>query len=281
MAKTARKAAPKRGAKKPAKKTAHKATAKKATTKQPADETAKSAVPGKGDKPDDPFGDHAWLSAQRSKGRAAPAMEAYVLPESREEAVTGLKVGELESMISGAVTLALEDKRRGAPKGNRFWEARSSHGRKPKFAKASELEDACMQYFEWVEEHPLHEEVLVTHMGDVFHDTKTKMRAMTLEGLCLFIGIAPQTWREWRGSPATPTNPAAPGRKDLSAVMEWVENVIRTQKFEGAAAGFLNANIISRDLGLADRSAATMEAGDTLAQFLTTIAQAPLFGRGA
>ena len=33
-----------------------------------------------------------------------------------------------------------------------------------------------------------------------------------------------------------------------------MEQIIRTQKFEGAAAELLNPNIIARDLGLADRS---------------------------
>ncbi|SMP36850.1 terminase small subunit, partial [Shimia sagamensis] len=50
------------------------------------------------------------------------------------------------------------------------------------------------------------------------------------------------TWREWRKS-----------RKDLSSVMTRVEQIIRQQKFEGAAAELLNPNIIARDLGLADK----------------------------
>lgn len=227
---------------------------------------------------DDKFGDKAWLSKRRTavRGGGLPPLEpAYVLPESRHEPAAGLTVGEIESMVAGAVTTALEDKRRGAPKGNRFWEMRSSHGRKPKFAKAEDLRAACCEYFEWVEEHPLHEEVLVSHKGETVHETVAKMRPMTLEGLCIFLDIDVTTWALWR-------KPAEEGgRKDLFGVIGWVENVIRTQKFEGAAAGFLSANIISRDLGLADRTASTLEAGDTLAQFLTQVAQQPLFGRRA
>ena len=33
-----------------------------------------------------------------------------------------------------------------------------------------------------------------------------------------------------------------------------VEDIIRTQKFEGASAELLNVSIIARDLGLADKS---------------------------
>ena len=36
-------------------------------------------------------------------------------------------------------------------------------------------------------------------------------------------------------------------------VIERIEQTVYSQKFEGAAAGLLNANIIARDLGLADR----------------------------
>lgn len=36
-------------------------------------------------------------------------------------------------------------------------------------------------------------------------------------------------------------------------VTTYVEEIIRTQKFEGAAVGAFNANIIARDLGLSDK----------------------------
>lgn len=38
----------------------------------------------------------------------------------------------------------------------------------------------------------------------------------------------------------------------LSPIINRVERLIWQQKFEGAAAGLLNANLISRELGLAD-----------------------------
>lgn len=126
-----------------------------------------------------------------------------------------------------------------APKGNKFWEARSSHGANPKFAHESDLWDACLQYFEWVHDNPLHEGKVVA--GKV--TSVPKMRAMTIVGLCVFLDISHSTWKEWRKS-----------RNDLSAIIERVEQIIRTQKFEGAAAELLNPNIIARDLGLADNT---------------------------
>lgn len=134
--------------------------------------------------------------------------------------------------------------------GNRFWEVRSSHGAKPKFDNPDDLWSACVEYFEWVADNPLYEDRLVTFQGSATHEPVAKMRAMTIQGLCLFIDVSHDTWIEWRKS-----------RSDLSEVISRAEAVIRQQKFSGAAADLLNANIIARDLGLADRSELTGKDG--------------------
>lgn len=83
---------------------------------------------------------------------------------------------------------------------------------------------------------------------------------MTLKGLWEYLGIDRTTWSDWRSRP------------DLSPVTARVDNIIHVQKFEGAAAGLLCANIIARDLGLADKSETKVEAGDnTLAALLDRI----------
>ncbi|EMJ7210428.1 DNA-packaging protein [Proteus mirabilis] len=128
-----------------------------------------------------------------------------------------------------------------APKGNRFWEARSSHGRKPIFESPDDLWNACCEYFEWVEENPLYETKAFAFQGVVTKETLPKMRAMTLSGLCLFLDIHEDTWRLYRA------------REDFIEVTTRAEKVIYDQKFSGAAADLLNANIIARDLGLKDR----------------------------
>lgn len=67
------------------------------------------------------------------------------------------------------------------------------------------------------------------------------MRAMTIEGLCLFLDISTEGWKLYKS------------RQDYVGVTTRVENVIRSQKFAGAAADLLNPNIIARDLGLAEK----------------------------
>lgn len=136
-----------------------------------------------------------------------------------------------------------------APKGNRFWEARSSHGRKPIFASADDLWTAACEYFEWVDDNPLYEDKVTSFQGQNTHEPVAKMRAMTQAGLCLFLDITKEAWGDYRK------------REGFSDVTSRVDEIIYSQKFTGAAADLLNANIIARDLGLADKSELTGKDG--------------------
>lgn len=127
-----------------------------------------------------------------------------------------------------------------APKGNKFWLLRSSHGRKPIFESPEQLWDAACEYFEWVDKNPLKEEKGFAFQGVVTKATFRKMRAMTIDGLSLFLDIDDSTWRDYKT------------KEGFSVVTTRIEKVIRSQKFAGAAADLLNANIIARDLGLKD-----------------------------
>lgn len=144
------------------------------------------------------------------------------------------------------------------PKGNQFWKVRSSHGRKPIFANPDDLWNACVEYFDWVGKNPLYESQAFAYQGDVQIKEIPKMRAMTLAGLCIFLDIARSTWDEYR-------------TKDdgFSEVSTRVDEIIRSQKFEGAAAGLLNASIIARDLGLADKNELTGKGGDPVQIIIT------------
>ena len=128
-----------------------------------------------------------------------------------------------------------------APKGNQFWKARSSHGRKPIFKSPEQLEEASLEYFQWVEENPLWERKVFCFQGQVTEHDVPKMRAMSIEALTNFIDISLQTWHDYCS------------RKDFIEVTRKVKKIIESQQFEGAAAEFLSANIIARKLGLSDK----------------------------
>jgi hypothetical protein len=137
--------------------------------------------------------------------------------------------------------------------GNRLWEARATSGPAPIFADAESLWNACVEYFEWVENNPLYEDQLVTFQGAATHEPIARMRAMTIRSLCRFLDIENSTWINWRRD-----------RPDLTPAIMRVEAVIYTQKFEGAAAGLLNANLVARELGLPDKTEATGKDGEPL-----------------
>ena len=135
-----------------------------------------------------------------------------------------------------------------APKGNKFWEQRSSHGRKPIFESPEQLWEACLEYFQWVEDNPLYEAKAFAFQGKVTVKELPKMHAMTIAGLCIFLDITQETWGQYRKN------------EDFSEVCKNAEEIIRTQKFIGASADLLNANIIARDLGLREKTDTTIKA---------------------
>lgn len=125
--------------------------------------------------------------------------------------------------------------------GNRFWEARTTIGRPRLFDSPEALWAACCEYFDWVEANPLYEAKAFAYQGQIEVEYLPKMRAMTIGALCLFLDVNKDTWFTWAKTPV------------FSDVVARADEHIRQQKFAGASADLLNANIIARDLGLADK----------------------------
>jgi hypothetical protein len=151
-----------------------------------------------------------------------------------------------------------------APKGNQYWRARTKHGRDKLFSTPDVLWDACVEYFDWVEANPLFEDQAFAFQGVITHDCVTKIRAMTIQGLCLFLDIDDDTWAEYKK------------RKDFTGIITRAERIIYQQKFSGAAAGLLNPNIIARDLGLADKKEHTGANGGAI-EMNTTLSPADAY----
>ena len=128
-----------------------------------------------------------------------------------------------------------------APKGNRYHLLRERSGKEKLFPTPESLLDACVEYFEWVEENPLIESKIVSYQGVSTLEELPKMRAMTIAGLCNHLGIVTQTWDLYKK------------REDYIGICSQVEQIIWAQKFEGASADMLNASIIGRELGLMDK----------------------------
>lgn len=126
-----------------------------------------------------------------------------------------------------------------APAGNQFWKLRSSHGRDLIFSAPTVLWEACCEYFEKTDQRKWIKKDWVGK--DAFEVERKTDTPYTLSGLYVFLDIDRTTWELYRE------------REDFIPIITRVEQIIYTQKFEGAAVGAYNANIIARDLGLADK----------------------------
>jgi len=132
-------------------------------------------------------------------------------------------------------------------KGSQLWRARTKHGRDKIFATADILWDAACEYFKWVEDNPL--EKAIIYQGEIASKSEGLMRAMTVKGLCIFLGVNSKYFNDFKAALDLTK------KEDIyfSEVITNIRDIIDTQKFEGASAGLLNPNIIARDLGLIDK----------------------------
>jgi hypothetical protein len=131
-----------------------------------------------------------------------------------------------------------------APKGNKFWELRSKHGRDKLFATPELLWEAACEYFEWCRENPwIKKDWVGKDAEEVERETE---RPFTLTGLCIYLDCGSSYFRSFKST-------LQEKDKDFLTIITRIEEIIYTQKFEGAAVGAFNANIIARDLGLSDK----------------------------
>lgn len=130
-----------------------------------------------------------------------------------------------------------------APIGNKFWELRSKHGRDKLFSTPELLWEAAVEYFQWCEENPLKEEKVFNYQGEIVRADIAKMRAMTLSGLCLYLRCNENYFIVFKKQ-------LPEGEQDFNRVIAEIESVIYNQKFQGAAADLLNANIVAMELGM-------------------------------
>jgi hypothetical protein len=146
----------------------------------------------------------------------------------------------------------------GAPEGNKFYLNRSKHGRDKLFKTPKLLWEAAVEYFTWCDENPLKESKLVTYEGQSIIEELPLRRPYTLEGLCLYLGANTAYFRQFKKALRIKVEKEQID-KDFSTVIRTIEDTIRAQKFEGAAVGHFNANIIARDLGLKDKADITTD----------------------
>ena len=136
-----------------------------------------------------------------------------------------------------------------APKGNEFWKMASKPGRERIFKEPEILLKAAEEYFQWCVDNPLME---VDFRGKNIQKVELpKMRAFSIEGLTLFLGVNTLYFRDFKKSLEGKTDSKS---LEYSQIITRIEQIIWAQQYEGAAAGFLHPNIVARRLGLVDKS---------------------------
>lgn len=150
-----------------------------------------------------------------------------------------------------------------APKGNKFWELRSTHGREKLFKTPALMWEAAVEYFQWCEDNPLTEVKLFnTKDFGVVEHVVNKLRAYTLQGLCMYLDCNTGYFNDFERALAEKmdNNPSPEELEELqgfSVVIKRIRETIFRQKFEGAAADLLNPNIIARELHLFEKKQET------------------------
>ena len=138
-----------------------------------------------------------------------------------------------------------------------LWEIAKRPGQPPCFSSPQEMWDRAVEYFKWCGEHViLEDKIFKMKYGDgdsLEHDYVMHKRPMTVAGLCIFLNISRETWYNYKKN------------TEYFDITKAIDDTMFEQKFSGASTGQFNANIIARDLGLADKTDITTN-GDSLNQ---------------
>jgi hypothetical protein len=126
-----------------------------------------------------------------------------------------------------------------APIGNKFWELRATHGRDLIFSSPEILWEAAKEYFEATVNRPWTRTDWVGK--DAVRVERETTPPFTLTTLFMFLDISRGTWDNYKQV------------EGFLEIITRIEQVIYSQKFEGATVGVYNSNIIARDLGLTDK----------------------------
>jgi hypothetical protein len=126
--------------------------------------------------------------------------------------------------------------------GNQWWDQRSKHGREKLFADPQLMWEAAREYFINTDERDNYR----SEWRDKALQKIPLKTPYTIEALCLYMGVAPNYFRSFKYN-LKKTDPNYTG---FSTVIALIEATIYNQKYEGAASGHFNANLISYDLGV-------------------------------
>jgi len=129
----------------------------------------------------------------------------------------------------------------GAPEGNEFWKLRLKHGRSREIESPEQLLENFEEYAQWVKDNPFQEQDWVGK--DAIPVIRYKIRPMLKPAFAVACGLS--CWDR--------INELKKVSNDFLKIVTHIESQMAAHNISGSAAGFLNANIISRVEGLSDK----------------------------
>lgn len=136
--------------------------------------------------------------------------------------------------------------------GNQFWKLRSKHGRNKLFETPELLWQAAIEYFEYTDKRVWSKKDWVGK--DAMEVSRDVTTPYTLSGFCIYCNASREWWYKFKEQ----------ANGDFLHIITQIEEIIYTQKFEGATVGIFNANIIARDLGLIEKTDANIKQDNTI-----------------
>lgn len=101
-----------------------------------------------------------------------------------------------------------------------------------------QLMNLVVSYFEWAETNAIKAGETASFQGKTYEDTIHRPRVFTWAGLTLFCGVSTGIIQKWKRQPG------------YMQVLDFAETVIREQKYQYAANGMINTNMIAKELGI-------------------------------
>lgn len=144
-------------------------------------------------------------------------------------------------------------------KGNEYWKKRTRHGRESQWYPET-IRVAAEEFMQWCQDNPIPEEKVFQHQGQIVRATVHHPRAPTLAGFAVSLGYGREGLMYYLD------------QEDFLQVKQWIKDAFYQHNVEHAAAGQLNARIISQELGMQAKK--QVEIVDPLTELMKEIQEA-------
>lgn len=117
----------------------------------------------------------------------------------------------------------------------------SNVGRPRVIESVEDFEIRTKQYIEWVKSNPVDKTITTAFQGEINYKKVPHCRPMTQYGWASFLGVGLSTLKDYSKRP------------EYSAIFEYFQSSMTAWNIDGATSGDLNATIVARIEGLADK----------------------------